>query len=369
MPADRITTALDALNAAVTDTLAEAEAKRLEALGDAQQAAGEMNRLRDANTALQAALASALAAGLPLWGSEPPQAGRTYRVPPGPLAIAVTVPGITLLATPGGTNWPGETFGIAVKADDCSLIGFSFDVPNPPGSTRIGVKPCVRTTAKRATLLACGVNNVDTFAEIMPGSEDVLVARCNGLAGLRGGFVYAAGAKRLTITHCTALDSWGENVVRFSPELAAVTEGAVVAFSDFANPGTGKNVIDARHARGVTIQSCKIRQVNGGPAVRLGDSDAPGLSGLRLVDCDVYGGQVYAKPLASGSIDNVRFWGLDPSKDVPLNIDGTGPIVPTNCVAYYTGTFPQRPKPASTVGGCEWRAVPAVTVPGGAGQP
>jgi hypothetical protein len=331
------------------------QAAQLRDLADYVEAVTRSNReYADQVARLQVEIAQLSEGYVPVWGTEPPEAGKTYRVPPGPVSITLTTPGVTLLGVLG-VVYPTDTFGIHVRADDCTVDRFAFDKPDAAPIGRLGVKPCIRLAAKRPTVTRCTTANVDTFVEAMPGTEDGLITRCNAGPGLRAGFVYAAGAKRLTISYCNVPNgSEGENVIRFSPELNQVSENVAVLHCNLYRWGN-KHTIDARHVRGVTIEHCTLTNGARGesgeilPAVRLGDDSAPGCTGLVMRDNTITG-QVHAKGVSEGVFTGNRFVGLNPATDVAINRNAASLVKPTNNVAFYAGPAPARMKPMDTGG-------------------
>jgi hypothetical protein len=321
---ERIQTALDALAGTITDELGDAEKQRLDAVKAASDAAVETNRLRDALTAQQAALAASAAenarlhkllesggSGIPLWTpATVVSAGGTWIVPDGTrdniIGPAGAV-GVTLYLM--GGLWPkipSRPF-LSIYGDLCKVIGvpgrFTFDAPSgasASGNGRYGIAECVRvgqeaqpynSPVRGTVLIDVSLNRADALAKLYPDCDGATLVRLVTTTECRADGVFVGGAKNVRVIDpdltCTT-----ENTIRATTQNGVTPSGITVAGGSVRNIGN-KAALNPRHVNGFVAFGVRLFATGENSAVGIGNGDStnPGNPiGVSVIGCIVEGG-------------------------------------------------------------------------------
>lgn len=291
---------------------------RVSAEAKSADLASQVNVARDAATTLQATLAKAVeenaalrkqlesgGSGVPQWTPGTVLRPYTSYLLPmvGSLAapIFVDVPGVTFLF-----GWlapmPGNSV-ITFRAGGTAgtVQGTTFNVPNAPTTTaKLGVKPAIGCGVG-TRVYGCAADNVDTFVEMLAPDGSLVMDGNKGTGNVRAGFLYCGGGRRVVFTNNEAADSQNENLVRFSPQLAAVPDEIVIAFNKLANPGN-KAVIEIRSGSNVVVYRNDLTASWGHTCIGVGRedlADGPGATRVRVTDNVCHGGRIEIDPGAA----------------------------------------------------------------------
>ena len=332
---ERIQTQLDALAAAITDTLTDTEAKRLEAETRAADVAVEANRIRDDRDKLQASLAASVArvkeleaggGGLAKWTPGTVlQANTPYALPMIGLTppIMVDVPGVSFYGGWLAPTAAGSVITFRAGGVNGGVYGARFDLPNAPATKqRLGVKPAIGCGVG-TRVIRCIADNVDTFVEMLNPDSSLVMDGNTGTANVRAGFLYCGGGRRVILTNNDAADSQNENLVRFSPQTNVVPDEIVIAFNKLANPGN-KAALEIRSGSNVVVYRNEFWASHFHTCIgvgRKGSAGGPGATRVRVIDNVCHEGQVNVDAGAADVvIEGTTMYGLlinqaDPDQD------------------------------------------------------
>jgi hypothetical protein len=320
------------LRADTAELLRAQEQNRQEAVKRAADAVAEQVRVTDLLTTAQATAAALqqrvreLEAGggsVALWTPQTVlEAGKTYALPNGQgVAITVRVPGVTFV---GGHVWPTLGLGatcIAVLADDCTIRGTDFHLPDAPGGGKIdGIGPCVRTLAARTRLentksgdvnglLECWVPDQERYPGIFTSGHEATVFGHVARKPMRGSLIFTS-CDDSQVDLCQCPDSITENLCRWSPRDGVVGYRGMVARSKLGNPGN-KSVIDMRRTVGGLVFANELFTSEGGTAVGVGRDDAgPGAHAISIRWNTIRGGKITIHQCDDGLVieDNTFLW-------------------------------------------------------------
>lgn len=325
---ERIQTALDALAGTITDELSDAEKQRLDAVKAASDAAVETNRLRDALTAQQAALAASAAenarlhklleaggSGIPLWTPQTVvSAGGSWIVPDGTRDnIIVPAGAIGVALYMGSGLWPkipSRPF-LGIYGDLCKVIGapgrFTFDAPagtplitEGPNKGRYGFAEMVRVGREatpynspvRGTVLTdVSLNRADALAKLYPDCDGATIIRPLTTAECKADGVFCGGAKNVRVIDpdltCTT-----ENTIRATTQNGVMPENISVIGGSVRNIG-GKAALNPRNVNGFVAFGVRLFATGENSAVGIGNGDSanPGNPiGVSVIGCIVEGG-------------------------------------------------------------------------------
>jgi hypothetical protein len=216
---------------------------------------------------------------IPLWTPQTVlEAGKTYALPAGPVAVDVKAHGVTLVGYPDRNVQPTQKPAIHVRKGTLGtvIVGVHFDA-DQPGTERLHIDECVRVEGQHTSIEFCHANGVDTFAKCLAGSDGTTIRNCHGTDRLRSHFVLGyGGCRNVYVIGCFATGSLRENLIRFMKQGPDFADGIYILNNPhLANDETAndKGVVDIRMGRRCYVIGNTIFATPTSSGIRFGPDD------------------------------------------------------------------------------------------------